>query len=77
PPGAAGQDAAGIPAEVWELPQQSLAALLETVPAPLGFATVTLADGSGVLGFLAHGPVPPGASEVTAPGGWRAYLADL
>lgn len=66
--------ATGIPAEVWELTQQAAAALLETVPSPLGFAAVTLADGSRVLGFVAHGAVPSGAVDVTGIGGWRAYL---
>ena len=66
---------AAILAEVWELPQQALAALLETVPSPLGFGRVTLADGSDVLGFVASGPVPTGSEDVTKYGGWRAYLA--
>ena len=64
-----------ILAEVWELPQQALAALLETVPSPLGFGRIALADGSNVLGFVANGPVPAGALDVTGYGGWRAYLS--
>jgi allophanate hydrolase len=66
---------AEILAEVWHLPQQSVAALLESVPQPLGFAPIALADGDTVLGFVAHGPVPHGAIDVTEYGGWRAYLA--
>ena len=66
---------AAILAEVWDLPQQSLAALLESVPPPLGFAPVALADGGTVLGFVANGPVPDGALDVTEYGGWRAYCA--
>ena len=72
-PSAEGTGAA-ILAEVWDLPQQSLAALLESVPPPLGFAPVTLADGRTVLGFLANGPVPAEALDITGYGGWRAYL---
>ena len=68
-------EGAAILAEVWELPQQALAALLETVPSPLGFGRVTLADGTDVLGFVASGPVPAGSEDVTKYGGWRAYLA--
>jgi allophanate hydrolase len=75
PTGVAG-DGAAIPAEVWELPQQALAALLERVPAPLGFGRVTLADGTDALGFVANGPVPEGSEDVTKYGGWRAYLGD-
>jgi len=58
-----GGEGAAILAEVWELPQQALAALLETVPSPLGFGRVTLAVGDE-------------AEDVTKYGGWRAYLAD-
>ena len=72
---AADSTGAAIVAEVWDLPQQSLAALLESVPPPLGFARIALADGSTVLGFVAHGPVPDGALDVTEYGGWRAYVA--
>jgi len=72
---ATADDGAAILAEVWELPQQALAALLETVPSPLGFGRVTLADGSDILGFVANGPVPDGSEDVTKYGGWRAYLA--
>jgi allophanate hydrolase len=75
-PTGAADGGAAIPAEVWELPQQALAALLETVPPPLGFGRVTLADGTDVLGFVANGPVPEGSEDVTGYGGWRAYLGD-
>jgi allophanate hydrolase len=65
----------GILAEIWQLPQQALAALLETVPPPLGFGRVRLADGTDVLGFVANGPLPADGKDVTEHGGWRAYLA--
>ncbi|HEY1734007.1 MAG TPA: amidase family protein, partial [Acidimicrobiales bacterium] len=72
-----GQGGVGVEilAEVWELPQQALAVLLESVPPPLGFGHVSLADGTDVPGFLANGPVPADAQDVTGYGGWRAYLA--
>ena len=73
-PVAAGAGAA-ILAEVWDLPQQSIAVLLESLPHPLGFAPVRLADGGTVLGFIANGPVPHDALDITEQGGWRAYLA--
>jgi allophanate hydrolase len=64
---------AEILAEVWELSQQALAALLETIPPPLGLGRIALADGTAVLGFVANGPVPDGSVDVTEYGGWRAY----
>ena len=73
-PVAGEQQGAAILAEVWELPHQAVGALLETIPAPLGLGRITLADGTDVPGFLAHGPVPAGATDVTEFGGWRAYL---
>jgi allophanate hydrolase len=69
------QQGAEIVAEVWELSQQAVAALLETIPSPLGLGRITLADGTTELGFIANGPVPAGSVDVTEYGGWRAYLA--
>jgi allophanate hydrolase len=66
---------AGIALEVWQLDHRAVGALLDTVPAPLGFGRVALTGGDSVLGFLAQGPVPDGAQDVTAYGGWREYLA--
>ena len=76
-PVADGQKGAEILAEVWELPHQAVGALLETIPPPLGLGRVALADGTGVPGFLAFGPVPADAVDVTEFGGWRAYVAEL
>ncbi|WP_372463370.1 allophanate hydrolase-related protein, partial [Actinospica acidithermotolerans] len=50
---------------------------LTSLPNPLGFAPVRLADGTAVPGFVATGPIPPDAPDVTDHGGWRAYLAQV
>lgn len=65
----------GIPIEIWELSHQAVGALLDTVPAPLGFGRLALAAGGDTLGFVAHGAVPDGALDITRFGGWRAHLA--
>ena len=44
------------------------------VPAPLAIGTVELADGSRVKGFLCEDHAVDGAGDITAHGGWRAYL---
>jgi hypothetical protein len=44
------------------------------VPAPLCIGTVRLEDGRAVHGFLCERAGPAGAREITALGGWRAYL---
>jgi len=43
--------------------------------APLAIGTVTLADGSSVKGFVAEPRALTGAEDITALGGWRAYIA--
>ncbi len=66
---------ASVEAEVYRMPVASLGRLVAGVPAPLGFGTVRLADGSGVLGFLCEQAGLDGAVDITAHGGWRAFLA--
>lgn len=66
-----------IALEVWSLPAAQVGALLRKIPAPLGLGTVILADGSKVTGFLCEGHATAGARDITALGGWRAYLESL
>jgi allophanate hydrolase len=44
------------------------------IPSPLGIGTLVLADGSRVKGFLCESAALEGARDITAFGGWRAYL---
>jgi allophanate hydrolase len=66
-----------IELEVWSLPAAQVGAFLRKIPAPLGLGTVSLADGSGVTGFLCESHATSGAQDITALGGWRAYLKSL
>ncbi len=66
----------GIAGEVWSLPTAAIGALLTQVPAPLGFGTVQLETGP-CLGFLAEAEGVAGTRDITALGGWRAYLAEF
>jgi allophanate hydrolase len=66
--------AAGIDVEVWDLPAGAVAGLLAGIAPPLALGGVELDDGAVVPGFLAAGPGDP-AADITAHGGWRAYLA--
>jgi allophanate hydrolase len=63
--------------EIWSLPTTSVGAFLSRIPAPLSIGTVLLADGSSVLGFLCESHATAGAHDITASGGWRAYLKSL
>ena len=64
---------AAIAGEVWALPVTAIGALLAQVPAPLGFGQVALEDGP-CLGFLAEAHGLEGTPDITAYGGWRAWL---
>ena len=66
---------AAIAVEVWELPSSELGSFLTGIPAPLGLGKVQLADGSWETGFICEGYGLEGASDITAFGGWRAWLA--
>jgi allophanate hydrolase len=63
-----------IAVEVWDLPMANVGSFLALVPAPLGLGSLTLADGSTVHGFVCEGLALEGAKDITAFGGWRAYL---
>ena len=65
---------AAIAGEVWALPTATIGVLLAQVPPPLGFGTVALEDGP-CLGFLAETQALSDAPDITAYGGWRAWLA--
>ncbi|HEY3598970.1 MAG TPA: allophanate hydrolase [Paraburkholderia sp.] len=66
---------APIAVEVWEMPFAAFGSFVAEVPSPLGIGTLRLADGSGVQGFLCESIALEGAADITAFGGWRAYLA--
>lgn len=64
-----------VEAEVWELPAAGLGTLAAGLPEPMALGSVRLADGSRVAGFLCEPAALDGAEDITAYGGWRAYLA--
>jgi allophanate hydrolase len=46
-----------------------------SVPPPLAIGTLALADGRRVKGFLAEVAATHGARDISAFGGWRAFMA--
>ena len=70
-PGFAGP---GLDVEVWALPPDAFGRFVERIPAPLGIGKLTLEDGTQVPGFLCEAHAVDGAQEITALGGWRAYV---
>ena len=72
---AADGDGASIEVEVWRLPAAGLGQLVADVAAPLSIGAVELVDGPSVPGFVCDSGVARTAREITAWGGWRAFLA--
>ena len=61
--------------EVYELDMAAFGSFVAEVPPPLAIGTVTLEDGSLVKGFVAEPRAITNAEDITALGGWRAYIA--
>ena len=78
-PGLVRDEAGGhaIALEVWAMPQSAVGSFLALIPAPLGLGSIELADGRRVHGFLCEAHAVAAAPDVSAFGGWRAYLASL
>lgn len=66
----------GLAVEVWGLSPAAFGAFVNAIPAPLGVGKVTLDDGTQATGFLCEPYAVKGAREITALGGWRAYIAE-
>ena len=69
-----GQGGAAVDVEVWSVPAAQFGSFVAGIPAPLGIGKLELADGSWVCGFLCEGHAVATARDITALGGWRAYL---
>jgi len=61
--------------ELWEIPLDGLAKVLLSEPPGLAIGKVLLKDGSVVLGVLGEPFLCEGQREISAFGGWRAYVA--
>ncbi len=70
-----GEGGAAIEVEVYELDVAQFGGFVADVPPPLAIGTVTLEDGADVKGFVAEPRALAGAEDITALGGWRAYMA--
>lgn len=61
--------------EVWAMTEKAFGSFVNEIPEPLGIGTVRLKDGTKVNGFIAEGIALEAATDITAFGGWRAYIA--
>jgi allophanate hydrolase len=67
---------ASIELEIWALPAASFGKFVAAIPPPLSIGTVRLKDGRAVKGFLVEAADINGAREISAFGGWRAFVAN-
>lgn len=69
-----GKGAGGIEIEVYEMDSAAFGSFVALIPPPLGIGTLALADGSQVKGFICEAHAVADAEDITATGGWRAWL---
>lgn len=66
-----------IEVELWDVPAEHFGSFVAEIPSPLGIGSLELEDGRVVKGFICEPIGLQGARDITAFGGWRAYLASL
>jgi allophanate hydrolase len=66
---------ASIGVEVWAVPLEEFGSFIAGVRSPLAIGQIDLDDGTRVHGFLCEAWAVEGATDISAFGGWRAYLA--
>ena len=71
----AARDGVAIALELWDMPTQHFGSFVDEIPAPLAIGSLLLADGSYVKGFICEPYALERAQDVSAFGGWRAYIA--
>jgi len=62
--------------EVWALSPSAFGKFVAAIPPPLSIGTIRLADGGEVKGFIVEAAGIEGARDISAFGGWRAYIAE-
>jgi allophanate hydrolase len=68
---------AAIEIEVWALSAAGFGQFVAAIPPPLSIGTIKLSDGRTVKGFLVEAAATSGARDISAFGGWRAYMKEV
>lgn len=68
---------AAVRGEHWRLGVAAFGAFVAALPSPMTIGSVELGDGRRMPGFLVEAEAVEGARDITAYGGWLAYLDDL
>ncbi|MBR1221112.1 allophanate hydrolase [Bradyrhizobium sp. U87765 SZCCT0131] len=66
---------AAIALEIYSLSAAAFGRFVAAIPPPLGIGSIRLADGRLVKGFLVEPAALGGARDISAFGGWRAFMA--
>jgi allophanate hydrolase len=66
---------AAIEIELWDMPVAAFGAFVAKIPPPLGIGTLLCEDGEQVKGFLCETHALEKAQDISAFGGFKAYLA--
>ncbi len=64
-----------IAVELWDIPLAHFGEFVAEIPPPLGIGTLSLESGESVKGFICEASALAGATDITAWGGWKAWLA--
>ncbi len=65
-----------IELELWALSAAAFGKFVAAIPPPLSIGTIRLVDGSGVKGFIVEAADVGSARDISAFGGWRAFMAE-
>jgi allophanate hydrolase len=71
-----GGTGSSIELELWALSAESFGRFVAAIPPPLSIGTIRLADGRSVKGFIVEPAAVKGARDISAFGGWRAFMAE-
>lgn len=63
-----------VAVEVWEMPPEGLAKILQQEPPGLCIGKIELADGEEILGVLGEPLLCEDQREISQYGSWRAYI---
>ncbi len=69
------EEGAAIEIEIWRMPVERFGDFVAGIPSPLGIGRLRAASGAELCGFLCEEIATREATDITASGGWRAYLA--
>ncbi|MCS3453326.1 allophanate hydrolase [Bradyrhizobium elkanii] len=67
---------ASIKLELWAMSPAAFGKFVAAIPPPLSIGTIRLADGRQAKGFIVEPAAIHGAKDISAYGGWRAFMAE-